>query len=217
MLVIIGLLIGGILAAQSMIGTAKVQGVVRQLQQYDMAVSNFQTKYNQLPGDSILFSALGNNDGIVGSAYPQEVGAFWADLSLGVGLKNTTGQDFHVFDVNTDTVFEKQIPQFNIDQKRSVKTGLFVSQTDIGNGTKNYWLYWGFGGDTWWSGPSGGGAFKPIDFDAIDTKIDDGVANSGKVIGSGWSGFSCASGASYNVSNSDYVCFPAIELGYTVN
>ena len=40
-LVIIGLLIGGILVAQSMIHTAKIQNTVRLIQQMDTAVSNF--------------------------------------------------------------------------------------------------------------------------------------------------------------------------------
>ena len=45
-LVIIGLLIGGILAAQSMISTARLQSLVRTIQQYDIAATNFETKYN---------------------------------------------------------------------------------------------------------------------------------------------------------------------------
>ena len=50
-LVIIGLLIGGILAAQSMIETAKIQAEIRQLQQIDIVTQDFITKYNRLPGD----------------------------------------------------------------------------------------------------------------------------------------------------------------------
>lgn len=51
-LVIIGLLIGGILTAQSMINTSRILTVVRQVQQYDAAVYVFQSEYNALPGDS---------------------------------------------------------------------------------------------------------------------------------------------------------------------
>ena len=42
-LVIIGLLIGGILVAQSMIGTTKIQALVRQIGQFDAAHNNFKT------------------------------------------------------------------------------------------------------------------------------------------------------------------------------
>lgn len=51
-LVIIGLLIGGILVAQSMIETARIASQIKQFQQYDIALTNFQQKFNALPGDS---------------------------------------------------------------------------------------------------------------------------------------------------------------------
>ena len=52
MLVIIGLLVGGILVATSMIHTANIHRFVGQVQQFDAAIANFQTKYNGLPGDA---------------------------------------------------------------------------------------------------------------------------------------------------------------------
>ena len=48
-LVIIGLLVGGILAAQSMISTAKLQKLVRDLSQYEIATNNFKLNYNYYP------------------------------------------------------------------------------------------------------------------------------------------------------------------------
>lgn len=63
-LVIIGLLVGGILVAQSMIQTTKIQSGVRQIQQFDVAMQNFQTKYNALPGDARVFG--GDGDGRIG-------------------------------------------------------------------------------------------------------------------------------------------------------
>lgn len=57
-LVIIGLLIGGILSAQSMLSTARVQSFVRQIQQFDAAVLNFKTKYNGLPGDTLSMGCV---------------------------------------------------------------------------------------------------------------------------------------------------------------
>lgn len=43
-LVIIGLLIGGILVAQSMIGTSKITAAISQIQQFDAGVESFKTK-----------------------------------------------------------------------------------------------------------------------------------------------------------------------------
>lgn len=98
-LVIIGLLIGGVLAAQSMIETAKVDALVKQVQQFDIATSNFRTQYGQLPGDS---SAIGctnvagqsrcdngvieNNNyastGHIADYFTGEVTNFWPQLQL---------------------------------------------------------------------------------------------------------------------------------------
>ncbi len=64
-LVIIGLLIGGILAGQSMISAAKIAAVAAQVQQFDAGVMNFKTKYNGLPGDSKSFGGDGN--GVIAS------------------------------------------------------------------------------------------------------------------------------------------------------
>lgn len=51
-LVIIGLLIGGILAAQSMIETAKINAQVKQLRQFEIATSNFILNFKSLPGEN---------------------------------------------------------------------------------------------------------------------------------------------------------------------
>lgn len=50
-LVIIGLLVGGVLAGQDLIKAAQVRAVLTQFEQYDSAVNTFHTKYNGMPGD----------------------------------------------------------------------------------------------------------------------------------------------------------------------
>ena len=60
-LVIIGLLIGGILTAQSMIETANVNATVRQIGQFDAGVSNFKERFQYLPGDAPAFGGNGNS------------------------------------------------------------------------------------------------------------------------------------------------------------
>lgn len=59
-LVIIGLLIGGILVAQSMIETAKGTRLVKDLQQYTIAINLYIESNHNLPGDS------GEPDGHIG-------------------------------------------------------------------------------------------------------------------------------------------------------
>ena len=53
MQVIIGLLIGGILAAQSMMDTARIQAQIRQLEKFDIATSDFKLNFKKLPGDGL--------------------------------------------------------------------------------------------------------------------------------------------------------------------
>ena len=51
-LIIIGLIVGGILLGQDLIGGAAVRAQISQIQKYQAAVHTFQTKYNNyLPGD----------------------------------------------------------------------------------------------------------------------------------------------------------------------
>lgn len=62
-LVIIGLLIGGILVAQSLIDSAKLGKEVSRLSQYAVAVVQFHDRFRQEAGDTNLFPNPGNNDG----------------------------------------------------------------------------------------------------------------------------------------------------------
>lgn len=50
-LVIIGLIVGGVLAGKSLIETAKMRSIVTQLQSYETAMQVFYNKYNCIPGD----------------------------------------------------------------------------------------------------------------------------------------------------------------------
>ena len=69
-LVIIGLLIGGILVGQSLIESAKVNKIIGEAQQYQIAIRLFKEKFKQLPGDynkgtSLGAPANGDNNRIV--------------------------------------------------------------------------------------------------------------------------------------------------------
>ena len=97
-LVIIGLLIGGILAAQSMTDTSKIQAQVRQFGQIDAAVLNFADKYNGgLPGDASVFATVAGAtqdnriiESSIDTLYDSEAAEFWPELSL-TGFKREEG------------------------------------------------------------------------------------------------------------------------------
>jgi prepilin-type N-terminal cleavage/methylation domain-containing protein len=61
-LVIIGLLIGGILVAQSMIATVKIQRQIRDILQYEIAINNFKNNYRYYPGDALQFTPPGDGN-----------------------------------------------------------------------------------------------------------------------------------------------------------
>ena len=68
-LVIIGLLIGGILVAQSLIDSTKMQAFIRQTGQYDSAIALFEDKFGDLPGDNSLFGTA-TTSGALNSTVP---------------------------------------------------------------------------------------------------------------------------------------------------
>ena len=101
-LVIVGLLIGGILVARSMITSAEVQAMTRQVGQYDIAIEQFQEKFRGIPGDSSKFNTTGaendgDNDGKIedgtagengrGSKFAGEVADFWTNLETATQIK----------------------------------------------------------------------------------------------------------------------------------
>lgn len=100
-LVIIGLLIGGILVAQSLIESAKTNAFIRQVGEFDIAVSSFRNKYRHLPGDS-PFHGSGDGDGWIENStidagvgnlstehsFDEEVTFFWPQLQQDGFLAN---------------------------------------------------------------------------------------------------------------------------------
>lgn len=65
-LVIIGLLIGGILVAQSMVETTKMTRILKDLSQYEISIQNFRMNFKSLPGDANIFTPPGNKDLTIG-------------------------------------------------------------------------------------------------------------------------------------------------------
>ena len=68
-IVIVGLLIGGVLIGQSLIESAKINSQVKQLQQYDIAINNFKSKYSCLPADCAKVQYRYYNGGVGSSAH----------------------------------------------------------------------------------------------------------------------------------------------------
>lgn len=188
-LVIIGLLVGGILAAMSIIDTARIIKTVKQIQQFDIAVANFKTRYNALPGDSVV-TGTGNGDGNLEAAggYPTffdgEISRFWVDLNQSGFMPevvfSSSPPGFSDLDYQSYTA--RNIPKAGIGKKAGVVAfGTSSSTVGEGDGTGN-----NFYGFTYYTSPflsshlpSGITAQQIL---AIDTKLDDGNVTTGAVL-----------------------------------
>lgn len=189
-LVIIGLLIGGILVAQSLIDSAKINAQVRQIQQYDIAVSNFKERYRGLPGDSTKFYAGGNDDGFIFGAggdwnFREEILRYWKNLSQGSGIKTEKGVEY---DINGGVMsYEISIPQAKINNDSGIMVSTVAPILDAKPKTvhvgKNVYTItkWQGGGSNLHIDSDLTTSIPPTDALAVDKKMDDGIANSGDV------------------------------------
>lgn len=180
-LVIVGLLIGGILVAKSMVETTKINSFVRQIQQYDIAVSNFKTRYNGLPGDTTIVgcnapTGLCNNgliDSYNGAGWTwssAENTNFWPQLSRtqmlidGYNYTNGSGQVFMLPNVH--------MPEWVIDKNWGVFAyGIILNGRNFYSVVK----------DSAYNGPIGNNGLPNILALSIDKKMDDGNGHTGIV------------------------------------
>lgn len=177
-LVIIGLLIGGILAAQSMIQTTKVSGVIKQLSQYDVAVSNVLLKYKGLPGDDrVLTDNWGNGNGYIGENNWEAV-YFWPGLTYYANVKNFNGHDFLGRDGNN--LHFGELDYWPPIYSYGANTGIVGVPWGPNSGvTGNSYGLISFYNGGWTAGVTQ--PFKAGEAAAIDTKMDDANPNAGIV------------------------------------
>lgn len=195
-LVIIGLLIGGILVGQSLIEATKINSFVRQIQQYDIAISTFKSKYrNRLPADSQLISPNGNGDGIISSVsgpaitdghFNYEVANFWYILSRDKLIKSNVTYSNSVAAGYVINGFN--IPKSSIGNDAGIVIQYGAEGPNCGCAINDYWsknfyyvskmptvgLYWSIGNN-------GTTAISVPHALAVDPKLDDGLPQAGNV------------------------------------
>ena len=221
-LVIIGLLIGGILVAQSMISSAKLNAFVRQIQQYDIAMSNFQQKYNGIPGDSPLFNSVGcattKGDGLIdwkqsdcsesqNYSDTSEVGKVWLDMQYaGVLNDGNTYVAFAGGNISTNSS-AANLPAAKMGKNAGLMAISGVDGQGFLSALKGFYYICNFSQST--GGVSLGGAgfnaFNGREGLEIDSKMDDGNAGSGTI--RAYQHDISGGGASYtnNLDNIDYM------------
>lgn len=201
-LVIIGLIVGGVLVGQDLIKASEIRATVGQVEKYNSAVNTFRTKYNNIPGDipqttagafglfAMSATPLGYGDGnglIEGGNTGAVVAlgetlAFWrhmSDANLVDGQLGTTGNSLLVAASGQATANVTTINQSLPDSKTS-PTNSFVVFANTG---LNYFQLMPLTGLTAATGvyTAGTTGMTPIQAFNMDSKLDDGLPNTGIV------------------------------------
>lgn len=203
-LVIIGLLIGGILVAQSMISTAKSQRVINEVSQYQTMYRLFEDRFKSIPGDFpranpifngcalISGSCNGDGNGFIGGTDGATIDTLtdaegtlaWNHMSL-AGL---TPVPYSGAWVGVRPVYSTALPKSTYE-KGAMYNFYSVPRLGAIDGVSAFWWY-GFTRKNALliatlnvSNNLLQGIIKPQDALAIDGKIDDGKPRSGSVWG----------------------------------
>jgi len=204
-LVIIGLLVGGIMAGQELITQSKIRAQVSQLQRYNTIVNSFKLKYGGLPGDLLAsraatfgFTSSGqgyyqnNNDGWVtpslccpGNSLSGESGIFWRHLTESGLLEGRyVGVPMDYIANLTATQVGDYVPRSKMGNDVYVLVSSMWGTATNCHRTYCFGLYrmQGTNGSGYYIG---NGGVTAIQAHAIDTKLDDGVPDTGRIWGEG--------------------------------
>ena len=209
-LVIIGLLIGGILVAKSMIGSAKINKITQMASQYLIAGRNFKTVYNYWPGDypGGSFNCPGNGNGIIelkgggcggGSGAGEEGANYFYHLSAMNMLPDAYIITTNLTEIYTESGLKARLPKglennthfivfdFNTanpwgDPNRILGAGGVTSSAVELN---SFFLFYSTDCMTISSffNSNACSVLTPAEALAIDNKIDDGMPNTGNFVG----------------------------------
>lgn len=230
-LIVIGLLIAGITGGASLIKSSELRSVMGEARGYAVAVNAFYSQFNMLPGDYDVVLAAGkggNKDGQIGyftsatgstTLTASESANAWMQLKTIGAVDTISGTSLVEASVATPVTFGTNAPASKIKssgwvfnyftgaaQNTVVLTGAIVATTTAGTAIT----------DATFSSSitATNGAIVPTDALSIDSKIDDGVANTGKVRGVSAAGVTtCYSTATYTTATNTKVC----ALSYQVD
>jgi len=226
-LVIVGLIIGGVLVGRDMIHAAAIRATISQKEKFELATNAFRFKYNCLPGDCLTATTFfgakadcgvgvvpdqetcnGNGNGFItpsgGSVYEDLF--FWQHLS---NAKLIEG-NYHATDYfNNDNLHpDTTLPKTKMDEMRF--SILFLGST-------HQFVIGKYPAEDYYSIEDG---MRPADAFGIDSKIDDGIPNTGKVYYyTGYNGDNnqCSNGgspATYDLANPTNVCALIVSAAF---
>lgn len=215
-LVILGLLVGGVLSGQSLIRAAELRSVSTQYQQYVAASNSFRDKYFAIPGD------MNNAQSFWGVAHATPSTCV---TTAGTGTQTCNGdgngQINEVTGSNESFRYWQHLANAGLIEgayngitqgsDSNSATTANVARGRIGNSL--WWMRYGspasgnflrFGGVTANNIPLGM-IFKPEEAWNIDTKLDDGKPNTGRVLTFATSYPACTDGADGTILTANYL------------
>ncbi len=211
---IIGLLVGGVTVGIGLFRQAELRAVAAEVENYKVSIEHFTQLYGALPGD--ITNADGSNNffdgqttngdgnGQIDRLTPsgtEETFAAWDQLSLARYITGSfTGSadsssatigvnvpaSAHIAGVGYSLAWVAQPASAQDALGRYYSGNYLILASDDNTGTVIT-----------------GAAIKPDDAFYIDSKSDNGFANSGKILGGGGS---CFSGANYTLATTTNVC-----------
>ncbi len=206
-LVIIGLIVGGILVGQDLIKAAEIRATISQVEKYNASVNTFRNKFNAMPGDMLQANAAafgllslsnaamtgqgdgnaliegGSTNGINGIG---ETLGFWRHLSEANLIDGSFGSNGNGNIVPSTGLLTSNVT--NVDQSlpasKITPRQYFIVYA---NGGLNYFQLSPVTSITAATGAYnfGTSAIAPLTAVNIDTKIDDGMPNTGSIIARG--------------------------------
>jgi len=218
-LVIIGLLIGGVFAGQSLIHTAQLNAMVSEFNRYQMATQNFKQQYQALPGDMNNATAIwgsaggtgsdtvcqaiasttaltcnGNGDGVIGTSVSvnDERYRFWQHLANAKMIEGAyTGANAGV------------APGVDVPASRfGANAGWYLQIASSYNGGSAYAFNTDYGTGHMLRLDNGSSTVTPKDAWIIDKKYDDGKPGMGNVLVYNWP--SCTNAANQSDLTATY-------------
>lgn len=190
-LVIIGLVIGGVIAGRALVRASETRSMIGEYDSYVKAIQEFQDKYHALPGDMSTANGYwsnatnGDGSGTIGS-------------STGAGVLSSQSEWFQAWLQLADAGFVQGsftgTHGGGGNSEATIGTNVPASKLDGGGWTINYYL--NTTGGAMWPDQYGhllnfggqvsanytiGGILRPDEAESIDQKLDDGMPGTGKV------------------------------------
>ncbi len=201
-LVIIGLIVGGILVGRDLIRAAEIRSTIGQYEKFNTAVNTFKLKYGGLPGDLLSTEALTFGLYCLGGSSTTCTGG--VGMGDGNGIISSVASSVAIQSGGETLLFWRQLSDSSIIDGSYGSTITQSTGFANTNGMNIYFplakmgmgLYWMAGGD---SGvnyyllttgnialfadvvTTSSGGMSPNDAYSIDSKIDNGMPNTGNV------------------------------------